>query len=143
MKKHFILILLAMFALGFTNSKKKNSGSLTFQLGSFENDNGQAVIHLFKKGDDIPKTPSWKGCSKIVNGKAAVIFNALPYGDYAAILFHDKNLNNILDHSFGMPAEPMGFSNEWELSLFSGMPSFSKLKFEFSEQKNSCDLKIK
>jgi uncharacterized protein (DUF2141 family) len=104
MKKYFILIFLAILTFGFTNSKKRNSGSLTFQLGNFENDNGQAIIHLFKKGDDIPKTPSWKGSTKIVNEKATVTFNALPYGDCAAILFHDENSNNILDHSFGMPA---------------------------------------
>lgn len=35
------------------------------------------------------------------------------------------------------------FQNEWELSLFSGMPSFTKLKFEFSEQKNDFVIKIK
>lgn len=143
MKNNFILILLAILAFSFTNYKKKNTESLTFLLGNFENDNGQAIIQLFKKGDAMPKNPSWKGNSKIVNGKATITFNAIPYGDYAAILFHDENSNGILDHSFGMPAESMGFSNGWELSLFSGMPNFSKLKFEFSEQKRRCSINIK
>ena len=31
-----------------------------------------------------------------------------PYGDYAAILVHDKNKNGIIDHKWGIPAEPLG-----------------------------------
>ena len=79
----------------------------------------------------------------IVNGKATIAFPDLSYGEYAAILFHDENSNGILDHKFGFPNEPMGFSNDWKLSLFSGMPTFQKLKFEFSESKSICAIKIR
>ena len=140
-----ILIAIVVYVLisSFSILQVNNKVPLTFELGNFENDNGKAIIHLFKKGDPVPKSPSWVGSAKIINGKATIIFKEILYSEYAAIVFHDENSNNILDHSWGMPAEPMGFSNEWELSLFSGMPSFTKLKFEFSVQKNSFEIKIK
>ena len=143
--KIFILLTTVVYLLisSFSILQVNNKGSLTFQLWNFENDNGKAIIHLFKKGDAVPKSPSWVSSAKIINGKATIVFKEIPYNEYAAILFQDQNSNGILDHSWGMPAEPMGFSNGWELSLFSGMPSFSKLKFEFSEQKNSYKINIK
>ena len=78
----------------------------------------------------------------IVNGKATISFSNIPFGDYAAILFQDENSNGILDHKLGFPNEPMGFSNDWKLSLFSGMPTFGKLKVAFSSQKSNCKVAI-
>ena len=43
----------------------------------------------------------------IAKGKATIVFLNIPYGDYAAILFQDKNANGALDHKFGFPNEPM------------------------------------
>jgi len=106
---------------------------LTIVAGNFKSTSGKAVVNLFRQQDDIPKKPFRTGSAKIVNGRATIGFENLPVGYYAAILFHDENSNDIVDHRFGFPNEPMGFSNNWRLSLFSGMPTFEKLKFEFRE----------
>ena len=106
---------------------------LAIVAGNFESNSGKAVVNLFRQQDDIPKKPFRTGTAEIVNGRATIWFENLPVGDYAAILFHDENSNGIVDHRFGFPNEPMGFSNNWRLSLFSGMPTFEKLKFEFRE----------
>ncbi|HTJ52682.1 MAG TPA: DUF2141 domain-containing protein [Cyclobacteriaceae bacterium] len=97
--------------------------SLTIEVTHFKGDHGQAVVHLFRKLDDIPKKPYLKLTAMIINKKATLIFDNIPYGEYAAIVFHDENSNGELDHRFGFPNEPMGFSNQWKLSLFSGMPT--------------------
>lgn len=77
----------------------------------------------------------------ISDGKAVIVFTDIPYGEYAAIVCHDKNSNGKVDHNFlGIPAEPLGFSNRWKLTLFSGMPSFSKLRFEFSAENQECKI---
>ncbi len=47
----------------------------------------------------------------------------MPYGNYAAILFHDKNSNNVIDHGMFGPSEPMGFPNDYTMSGHSGMPT--------------------
>jgi uncharacterized protein (DUF2141 family) len=70
-----------------------------------------------------------------------MIFENLPNGSYAAIVYHDENDNGTLDHKFAFPSEPMGFTNNWNLSLFSGMPTFKKLRFEHSGQ-TRIDVKI-
>ena len=106
---------------------------LTIAAGNFKSNSGKAVVNLFRRQDDIPKKPFRTGTAKIVNGQATIGFENLPVGFYAAILFHDENSNDIVDHRFGFPSEPMGFSNHWRLSLFSGMPTFEKLKFDFHE----------
>ena len=81
--------------------------------------------------------------STLKGGKAELTFERLPYGFYAAILYHDENNNGKLDHLFFMPNEPLAFTNDWRLSLFSGMPSFEKLKFRFSSDSSSYKIEIK
>jgi uncharacterized protein (DUF2141 family) len=55
--------------------------------------------------------------------KSAVVFSNLAPGHYAAIVFHDENLNGKLDKNFmGAPTEPYGFSNN--VQGFLGPPSF-------------------
>ena len=116
---------------------------MTINAINIKNDEGKAIVNLFKKGDEITKEPYLQSSSKIANGKAVIVFVNLPYGEYADMLWQDKNSNGDLDHRWGMPAEPMGFSNNWKLSLFSGMPSFEKLKFQFTAQKAQCNISIK
>ncbi len=137
-KALFMVILLGAFAL-----PQEDKGILTVYAGNFNSDDGKAIVNLFKKGDNVTKEPYKQVSCKIVNQKATLTFDDLPYGDYAAIVWHDENDNGDLDHSWGFPAEPMGFSNQWKLSLFSGMPSFEKLKFTFTNTKNTVTIDVK
>jgi uncharacterized protein (DUF2141 family) len=109
----------------------QNRGTLTVEVLNFKNQTGTAALSLFRESDAIPKKPYLKVSAAIVGGKAIFVMEDVAFGEYAAIAFHDENENEILDHKFGMPNESMGFSNGWKLSLFSGMPTFEKLKFHF------------
>jgi uncharacterized protein (DUF2141 family) len=129
--------------LFFTNSLAQQSGTLTVNAENFNNDTGKAVVSLFRKEDDIPKKHFLQTSATIKNGKATLTFENLPYGDYALILFHDENDNSTLDHKLGFPNEPMCFSNNWKLSLFSGMPNFEKLRFEFGINTPGIMVKLK
>jgi uncharacterized protein (DUF2141 family) len=115
----------------------QQAGSLKIEATNFSSDAGKATINLFRQEDDIPQKPHLQVSAKIKDGKALIVFEGLPYGDYAAILYHDKNDNGTLDHRLGFPNEPMAFSNNWKLTLFSGMPAFEKLKFTFKEGSNA------
>jgi uncharacterized protein (DUF2141 family) len=121
----------------------QQTGTLTIEVTHFENTRGVAVVQLFREHDDIPEKPFLKSTGVIVIQKSTITLSNIPYGEYAAIVFHDENANGILDHKFGFPNEPMGFSNEWSLSLFSGMPTFNKLKFVFSAGHSTQDVKLK
>lgn len=139
-----ITIFICISMTTFSQTQTTVRGTLTIHTGNFSSDEGSAVVELFRSEDDIPGKPFMKANSKIKNRKAVIFCADIPYGDYAAILYHDQNSNGTLDHNFfRIPDEPMGFSNEWKLTLFSGMPNFSKLKFEFSEDKQDCKIDIK
>ena len=115
-------------------------GTLTFRVTNMKHNEGRAVVNLFRADDKLPKKPFRHVSASILNGMAVVKFENLSYGEYAAIAFHDENSNGELDHSWGLPSEPIGFTNGWKLSLFSGMPTFNKLKFSFTEQINEIVL---
>jgi uncharacterized protein (DUF2141 family) len=114
-------------------NSKAQTGKLTIEATHFESNKGVAIVHLFREQDAIHRKPFLQATAGIIDGEAKIVFNTIPYGDYAAIIFQDENSNGILDLKFGFPNEPMGFSNEWKLSLFSGMPNFRKLKFRFDQ----------
>jgi uncharacterized protein (DUF2141 family) len=130
-----------LFITFFCNAQP--TGTLTIDATNFKSDKGVAIVHLFRIQDDIPKKPFQEASRVILNGQAGIVLHNLSYGDYAVIVFHDENSNGILDHRLGFPNEPMGFSNDWKLSLFSGMPTFTKLRFEFSESKARCRITIR
>jgi uncharacterized protein (DUF2141 family) len=101
------------------------------------------LVELFRKVDKVPTTPFKVLKAKISNQKALVVVSNLDYGEYAAIIVHDQNSNGHIDHSWGIPCEPLGYTNRWKLTILSGMPSFEKLKFKFSESENSFNIDLK
>ncbi|MBL4656339.1 MAG: DUF2141 domain-containing protein [Bacteroidia bacterium] len=123
-------------------AQNNSRGTLTIKTDNFSHDKGQAVIKLFQKDEDVFGEAFIQLDETIKNGKVVFTLENIPFKDYAATLFHDENSNGILDHKFGFPNEPMGFSNNWKLTLFSGMPNFDKLSFKFSIQESEHQISI-
>jgi uncharacterized protein (DUF2141 family) len=138
----FLSIILSFSAFQLFSQSAKTETFITFHVTGFENNSGQAMLHLYRKTDDVPKKPYMVVKAKIVNKDASFAIKNLPYGDYAAIIMHDENGNGKIDNNFGMPTEPMGFSNNWKFGVFSGMPSFEKLKFTYSATKSTINIKM-
>ena len=119
-------------------------GDLVINASGFADESGQAVANLFRVGDDVLHPPHTFVTASIHHGKATLTFPQLPYGSYAISVFHDKNSNNKIDHSFFMfPAEPLGFSNGYEVSLFAGLPSFEKLRFTFDADTKPVEITVR
>ena len=144
MRKEIITIVFATI-IGSLNvfCQEPNSGNLIILADNFKTNQGIAMVKLFRESDDVISKPFLQAKALIENGKAQLIISDLPFGEYAAILWHDENENGILDHSWGMPAELMGFSNHWKLSILSGMPTFDKLRFVFNKQNPNCEIHVK
>ena len=115
---------------------------LVIQISNFKTSEGVAVVNLFRELDDIPKKPFMTLKGTIINGRSEIIFEDMAHGSYAAIAYHDENSNRTLDHKLGFPNEPIGFSNNWELGLFTGMPTFKKLKFAHQSQVTTIEIKV-
>ena len=117
---------------------------LVVHVSGFAHERGQAIASLFRDGDDVVGAPYLRVAATIHQGKAALVFPAVKPGNYALIAFHDENANNDLDHNFlRLPAEPLGFSNGFKLSAFSGMPSFEKLRFNFTLDSKPLEITVK
>ncbi|MBI3562357.1 MAG: DUF2141 domain-containing protein [Gammaproteobacteria bacterium] len=117
---------------------------LQIHVTGFAHDRGQVIASLFSDGHDVFGKPDRRVVGTIQQNQATLIFPHLPYGSYAMTVFHDENSNNDLDHNFlHLPAEPLGFSNGFKLSLFSGMPSFEKLSFVFAADTKPVEITVK
>ncbi len=139
-----ITFFLCISMKAFSQTQSTGNGTLTINAENFSSDEGNAIAKLFRKEDNLPTKAFLETSVKIKDRKAVLAFTDIPYGDYAVIVCHDQNSNCKVDHNFlGFPAEPLGFSNGWELTLFSGLPSFSKLKFEFSKYKQDYKIDFK
>jgi len=144
-----VLTMALQVALAVTPSAafalERDSATLTVHVTGFKNAEGRAIINLFCEGQDVMKLKQAyrRANSAIENGEATFTFSDLPAGDYAISVFHDLNDNGELDHSMGVPAEPLAFSNGFHLSLFSGLPTFEKLKFSFGPKTPVVEIRFK
>lgn len=65
--------------------------------------------------------------------EVAIVLKALPYGEYAASIFHDVNGNGTLDRNMlGIPKEPYGFSNNARGKF--GPPQYSMSRFTMASE---------
>ncbi len=141
MKKYLIVAIICLFSYG-VKGQRSDTGTLRFATSNFSNDQGKAVLFLFRKSDKIPDKPFMTVSCNIERKMASILLPGIAFGNYAAILLHDENSNGRIDHSFGLPFEQLGYSNNWKLGFFTGMPTFSKLEFQFSPASQNKQIKI-
>ena len=117
---------------------------LVVHVTGFAHDRGQAVANLFREGEDVLRKPLLQVKAKVANGESTLMFPALAYGEYAISVFHDENGNGDLDHNFlHLPAEPLGFSNGFRFGVFSGLPSFEKLRITFGAGSRPVEIRVR
>ncbi|HEU5076347.1 MAG TPA: DUF2141 domain-containing protein, partial [Polyangiaceae bacterium] len=139
----FALLLASVCGAGLVFAKPAR-GTLEVSVSGFEHDRGHVVAKLFRRGDAAPKG---RGYKKVVSGirerRAKLAFPEIAYGSYAVFLFHDENGNGTVDHNLlGIPTEPLGFSGGFRVSLFSGVPDFDDLKFEFTAKSRALAIVV-
>jgi uncharacterized protein (DUF2141 family) len=147
MNKRDIVFILSILLLPIQAALAgETSGDLTLQVGGFLNDHGQVIANLFRESDDVmkPDKAYLQVRATISGNRAQLVFRNLKYGKYAVTAFHDENGNGRLDHNLlHFPAEPLGFSNNFHMGVFSGLPSFEKMQFEFVPGTESISILVK
>lgn len=137
-----ILFALCMLSCGVTSAVA--GARIDVLATGFAQDRGHAIAKLFRPGDQVRGPGRWETRAPIVGGQAQLTFPDLPPGEYAVVVFHDENDNGQIDHSLlGLPVEALGFSNGFELGLFSGLPSFDKLRFTHGTEPQHLNITVK
>lgn len=139
-----VMTLSLAVAVGVAHAEALPKRDLVIHVTGFKSNAGNAIASVFKEGDDVFAKPRWRVVAQIQNQQATLVFPGMLTGKYAAIVFHDENGNNDLDHNLlRMPAEPLGYSNNWEMGVFTGMPNTQKLGFDFTTSSSVVEIRVK
>ena len=138
------VVVLAVSLVGVSRAADDVGTDLVIHASGFLTDSGQAVAELYLEGEDVLGKPHIRIVGDIKQGQVVLSIPQIKYGSYAVRVFHDENGNNTLDHNMlRLPAEPLGFSNGFKLGLFSGFPTFEKLRFSFQADSPPLNIVVK
>ena len=118
-------------------------GELCVRVVGFKSDDGVVKIGLFNSAQRYAaRAGSFKKVKLPVKDKMCLwVIDRLPYGEYAVMLYHDKNGNDKLDKNIvGVPKEPYGFSNNARARL--GLPLYEQVKFLFEAEAATLDIRV-
>ena len=130
MKWFLLFSICTLFCL--SPSLLSAQSSLVVKVQGLKQASGVVRVVLYNKAKNFLKFEGLaaNGFAKASAGETEVIFQNLPHGDYAIALYHDKNDNKVMDKNWwGIPVEPLGFSNA-KLGSF-GPPKFEDCVFSF------------
>ncbi|NLZ94597.1 MAG: DUF2141 domain-containing protein [Bacteroidales bacterium] len=121
-------LLLYFLLLGYITPNQ--NPQLTIKVENIEVVEGYIRIGIFNASDTFLKKGSTYKKYKIAvkDSTETIIIDDLPKGEYAFILYHDKNSDGKMNRKFiGIPKEPFGFSNNVRPKL--AKPTFEECKF--------------
>lgn len=142
---NFVLIFLTSMTVLAQSSvaevQADDSGDLTVELRGLSSDEGSLAVALYDSSKNWLGKRVMGEVTQIVDGKATVIFKAVPYGTYAISSFHDENNNEELDAGlFGIPKEPYA-SSRGAKGMF-GPPQWEDAKFELDQKQLTETIKF-
>ncbi|WDE14264.1 DUF2141 domain-containing protein [Thalassomonas haliotis] len=92
-----------------------------------QNSRGKIVLALFDNEEDFTKKPYRELVIDAGDAGRGAMFEHLSDGDYAVVIFHDENANEMLDRNFlGVPEEGVAFSNNLKVKF--SLPGFDDAK---------------
>lgn len=105
------------------------------KIKNLKSPEGQVMVSLFDSQENYLNKPTMYYATAVTDSlTASVVFRDLIPGEYAVVVFHDKNKNGQLDTNFlKIPKEKYGFSNN--ASGFIGPAPFEAVKFALAERK--------
>ena len=114
MKNFVIIFVIGLLVVQNVSAQEQiEHKNLTVNITGLHNDKGTVRLAIYNAKGKWMKENIDAKFSEINHGKAQVVFENLPEGEYAISTFHDINANEDLDANFtGIPKEPYAFSND-------------------------------
>lgn len=120
------------------------------QTGSIEvrvtarNDDGQVFVSLYDSAEGFPGNADKAlrtARAEQMDGQATVVFEDLPYGEYAVSAYHDEDGDGKMKTVYGtIPLEGVGVSRDAKGVM--GPPKFADAKFELNDDRVTIDVRI-
>jgi len=129
-----ILLLLVCLCSAFTPATELRKGVMIVAFDHLKATSGIVEVSLYNDGSTFLEVghASFKKRQKVVDGKVRVVFDNIPYGDYAAVSYHDINENKEVDRNFvGIPKEPVAVSRLTKKRY--SKPCFKEAKIDFNQ----------
>ena len=118
---------------------------LTVELMGLRSNLGVINIGVFSSPEGFPNDATRavrSGCFPISNLPLLLTFDDLPFGQYAATVHHDENMDGELNTNLlGIPTEGIGFSGNPK--IWRGVPAFERTRFEFSPANSTVSIRVK
>jgi uncharacterized protein (DUF2141 family) len=122
MKQFLVFWFLFAMGIGGVFAQK-----LTIQVENADIGQGYLMIGVFNDEENFPNNYFRREKVDISDNVMAIVFDNLPFGQYAVSVYQDSNNNQILDKGiFGIPKEKYGFSNN------ASRPNYKKCLFDFN-----------
>jgi uncharacterized protein (DUF2141 family) len=119
--------------------------TLTLELTGLRNNLGVVNLGLFTSADGFPSDATKavrSGCFPITDRPLILTFENLPFGQYAATVHHDENMDGELNTNvLGIPLEGIGFSGNPK--IWKGVPPFDRTQFEVATAIEVVAIRIK
>ena len=138
-----LLVLMWLVVSGASLAQEVDYANLAVRVESIRNNTGEIGVALFRSPKGYPThtehayEAQWIGVPEGTN-VVEVVFEGVPFGDYAVSVLHDENGNRKLERStLGFPKEGVGFSNDQTVKL--SAPSFKASKLTLAK---AGDIKI-
>lgn len=123
MNDHLKRIALLAGAALFASTMAAHAADLRIDIENTDGAEGDVYFSVYKDAEGFTKPERAVGLGLAPARAPTFAFTALPEGDYAVAVFHDRNGNGKLDRNpVGLPIERYGFSNDAAGAM--GPPSF-------------------
>lgn len=133
--KTFLIFTCSLIFLNLLIPEIQQAGTLEVTVTNVENNEGKIRAVLFRGPEGFPdeNEKAYRSLSvKARENKTTLIFENIPYGEYAISLLHDENENGEMDSNlFGYPQEGYGISNNKTSGL--SMPKYKDARFQMDE----------
>jgi uncharacterized protein (DUF2141 family) len=137
LRKTMMTISLVVSVFNLAQAQDVDFVNLRVRVEGISHDKGEIGVALFSSPKGYPThiehayEAQWVGVQEGPNA-IDVVFEGVPFGDYAVSVLHDENGNRKLERStLGFPKEGVGFSNDQKVIL--SAPSFNASKLTLSK----------
>ena len=139
----FATAAFALLLVSSPASADPQTGKITIVATGFASEKGEVLVQLADSQQDYDDDGAGYRMAivKPKDGRATIVFEDVPYGEYAIKLFHDENSNQKLDIGWTGPEERYGFSNNARGMI--GPPAYEKARFQLSSAEQTVEIAAK